>query len=132
MMIMVMSVGAGGALGAVIRYLVGVILADRYNASSWVGTLCVNISGCILMGCLAALIANAAPLPAHFRGFLIVGFLGALTTFSSYALDVYGFFVRNELLSAFFYLSASVILSLGGFMLAYGFMRLMLGSNLWS
>ena len=132
MVIMVMSVGAGGALGAVIRYLVGVMLADRYGASSWVGTMCVNITGCILMGCLAALLANAAPLPAHLRGFLIVGFLGALTTFSSYALDGYGFFVRNELLSAFFYLSASVILSLGGFMLAYGGMRLMLGSSLWS
>ncbi len=132
MVIMVMSVGAGGALGAVIRYLVGVILADRYGSSSWVGTLCVNISGCILMGLLAGLIANAAPLPEHLRGFLIVGFLGALTTFSSYAHDSYGFFVRNELLPALFYLSASVILSLGGFMLAYGCMRLMFGGSLWS
>ncbi len=131
-MIMVMSVGAGGALGAIIRYLVGVMLADRYGASSWVGTLCVNISGCILMGFLAALIANAELLPVHLKGFLIVGFLGALTTFSSYASDGFSFFARNELLSAFFYLSASVILSLGGFMLAYSCMRLIIGSSLWS
>ena len=132
MIVMLMSVGAGGALGSVIRYLVGVMLTDRYGAYSWVGTICVNIAGCILMGCLAALIANAAPLPAHLRGFLMIGFLGALTTFSSYALDGYGFFVRNELLSAFLYLSSSVILSLGGFMLAYGCVRLILGSGLWN
>ncbi len=56
MITMLMSVGAGGAFGAITRYLIGAVLVDRFGASSWVGTLFVNIAGCIVMGGLAALI----------------------------------------------------------------------------
>ena len=109
MITMLMSVGAGGAFGAITRYLIGAVLVDRFGASSWVGTMSPQL-----------------------RGFLAIGFLGALTTFSSYALDGYGFWMRDELLSAFLYVSASVILSLGGFMAAYAGMRLVLGGGAWN
>ena len=127
-----MSVGAGGAFGAIARYLIGAVLAERFGVSSWVGTIVVNIAGCMFMGCLAALMASSSALSPHLRGFFAVGFLGALTTFSSYTLDSYGFWMRDELLSGFLYLSASVILSLGGFMLAYAGMRLAMGGGAWN
>ena len=132
MITMLMSGGAGGAFGAITRYLIGAVLVDRFGASSWVGTLFVNIAGCIVMGGLAALIASSGTMSPQLRGFLAIGFLGALTTFSSYALDGYGFWMRDELLSAFLYVSASVILSLGGFMAAYAGMRLVLGGGAWN
>jgi CrcB protein len=132
MITMLMSVGAGGAFGAIARYLIGAVLAERFGVSSWVGTIVVNIAGCMFMGCLVALMASSGALSLHLRGFLAVGFLGALTTFSSYTLDGYGFWMRDELLSGFLYLSASVILSLGGFMLAYAGMRLAMGGGAWN
>lgn len=132
MITMLMSVGAGGAFGAMARYLIGAVLTERFGVSSWVGTIVVNIAGCMFMGCLAALMASSGALSPHLRGFLAVGFLGALTTFSSYTLDGYEFWMRDELLSGFFYLSASVILSLGGFMLAYAGMRLAMEGGAWN
>ena len=132
MITMLMSVGAGGAFGAMARYLIGAVLTERFGVSSWVGTIVVNIAGCIFMGCLAAFMASSGALSPHLRGFLAVGFLGALTTFSSYTLDGYEFWMRDELLSGFFYLSASVILSLGGFMLAYAGMRLAMEGGAWN
>jgi CrcB protein len=80
-------IAAGGAAGAVARYLVDNAVLDRYAGAFPLGTLTINVSGAFVLGLLAALIIDRGVLPADLRSPLIVGFLGAYTTFSTLMLD---------------------------------------------
>lgn len=80
-------IAAGGAAGAVARYLVDVAVLDRFGGAFPLGILVVNLSGAFVVGVLAALIVDRGVLPADLRAPLLVGFLGAYTTFSTLILD---------------------------------------------
>jgi CrcB protein len=77
----------GGGLGAVCRYSIS-LLAVRYVGSSfpW-GTLFANFAGCFLVGVIFALVDRTRFLSPLVRLFFMTGFLGAMTTFSTYALE---------------------------------------------
>lgn len=80
-------VGIGGFAGAVARYLVdGAVSSRMPGAFPW-GTLVVNLSGSFILGLLFALTAERAILPAEIRGPVLIGFVGAYTTFSTYMLE---------------------------------------------
>ncbi|NBC26375.1 MAG: fluoride efflux transporter CrcB [Bacteroidetes bacterium] len=82
------TVCAGGAIGAALRYLTGIITRRVFkNASIYTGTLAANILGCFLAGILLALSAVSLPLPEHAVLFLTTGMVGAYTTFSTFALE---------------------------------------------
>jgi CrcB protein len=83
----VVWVMAGGSLGAVSRYAVGLLAVRWWGTHFPWGTLVVNLSGCFLIGLLFALSERARLLTPDMRLFLITGYLGALTTFSSFALE---------------------------------------------
>lgn len=74
-------------------------------------TLVVNVAGCAMRGVLAA----GLPLPEAWRGFIAVGFLGALTTFSSFALDTGQLAMRQGTAMAALYVGVSILLSLAAF-----------------
>lgn len=76
-------VAAGGAAGAVARYLVGGFVAERWGTSFPLGTLLVNVSGSFLLGLLITLTTDRFVSPG-LRATLGVGFLGAYTTFSTF------------------------------------------------
>ena len=80
-------VGIGGALGAVLRYwLDGVVSRWAPGAFPW-GTFVINVSGCFAIGFLSALLTGRVlPHPA-LRTALLVGFVGAYTTFSTFAYE---------------------------------------------
>lgn len=80
-------IAAGGAAGAVVRYLVDVAVLERFGGSFPLGILVVNLSGAFVLGLLAALIVDRGLLSAELRAPLLVGFLGAYTTFSTLMLD---------------------------------------------
>ena len=80
-------IALGGAAGAVTRYLVDVAVLDRFSGAFPLGILVVNLSGAFVLGILAALIIDRGVLPADLRAPLLVGFLGAYTTFSTLMLD---------------------------------------------
>jgi CrcB protein len=80
-------IAAGGAAGAVARYLVDNAVLERYAGAFPLGILVVNISGAFVLGLLAALIIDRGVLPTELRSPLLVGFLGAYTTFSTLMLD---------------------------------------------
>lgn len=80
-------IAAGGAAGAVARYLVDVAVLERFGGAFPLGILLVNLSGGFVLGVLAALIVDRGVLPADLRAPLLVGFLGAYTTFSTLMLD---------------------------------------------
>jgi fluoride exporter len=77
----------GGSLGAVSRYLIGLMAAKAWGVNFPWGTLIVNMAGCFLIGLIFALADSVRLLTPSVRLFLITGFLGALTTFSSFSLE---------------------------------------------
>ena len=80
-------VGLGGAAGAVTRYLVDSWIAQRTAAAFPWGTLVVNVSGSFVLGVLFALAIERDVLPGDTRLPLMVGFVGAYTTFSTLMLE---------------------------------------------
>lgn len=83
----ILLIGLGGFAGAIARYaLDGAVSARLAGGFPW-GTLVVNVSGSFLLGLLFVLSAERAILPADVRGPVLVGFIGAYTTFSTYALE---------------------------------------------
>lgn len=78
-------VAAGGALGAACRYGAGILSAALFGRRFPVGTLLVNVAGCFIIGAVFSAVAEQAHGPLGV--FLIQGFCGALTTFSTFSLD---------------------------------------------
>ena len=83
----ILLIGLGGFAGAIARYLVDGAVAERVAGAFPWGTLAVNVSGSFLLGLLFALSADRPILPAEIRGPLLIGFIGAYTTFSTVMLE---------------------------------------------
>ena len=119
-MIMLLSIALGGAVGAVSRYGVTLAITGIYGAGFQpLATLLVNAVGSGLMGlCYGILTVGAgmgAGISDPMRGVIMVGFLGALTTFSSFALDSAVLFEKGQGGLALGYVLASVVISLISF-----------------
>ena len=80
-------IAAGGAAGAVSRYLVDDTLTRWLNGTFPIGTLVVNLSGSFLLGILFALVIERSSLPSDIRAPVMIGFIGAYTTFSTWMLE---------------------------------------------
>lgn len=112
-MTMLIYVAIGGAVGAAGRYSVGVAV------SSWLGhgfpfaTMIVNVVGSLVLGAVIELSALVWSPSMELRGMIVIGLLGAFTTFSAFSLDVVTLISRNEILSAVIYVGVSVIASVG-------------------
>lgn len=78
---------AGGSLGALTRYGTGLLAVKYFGIRFPYGTLIVNLTGCFLIGICFALVDKTDWLSPSTRLFLMTGFLGALTTFSTYAIE---------------------------------------------
>ena len=81
-----LAVGLGGCLGALARYGVSSLLANRSGALPQ-ATLAVNLVGCLLIGALWLLLEETWEPAEPVRLFLSVGFLGGLTTYSTFGLE---------------------------------------------
>ena len=77
-------IGIGGFLGAVCRYIVALWIGQRWGRTFPLGTFVVNISGSFLIGLLMSLFTEKFMVSPQVRLFLVVGFLGAYTTFSTF------------------------------------------------
>jgi fluoride exporter len=84
----VLLVMAGGSIGALSRYGVSLLAASLFGSRFPWGTLIVNLSGCFLIGVAFALAERGSSIMnPSIRLFFVTGYLGALTTFSTYALE---------------------------------------------
>ena len=120
------AVAAGGALGALARWLMVVQVTRLLGAGFPAGTMAVNVLGSLAMGLVAALLAQGLSLSAELRTFLTVGFLGGFTTFSAYSLDAVGLGARGEWLGAAFYTAGSVALGILAFLAGARLARMLL------
>jgi len=105
-------IGLGGFAGAISRYVVDGFVSDRTGGSFPWGTLVVNASGSFLLGLLFAMTADRAILPAEIRGPLMIGFIGAYTTFSTYMLESWGLIESGSWGPAIANLGGSVLIGL--------------------
>ena len=108
------AVAVGGALGAVSRYSFGLVaLALIGNRFPW-ATLGANVIGSFLIGLAAVLIGDRIVDGELWRPLVIVGFLGAFTTFSAFSLDTLLLLQQGNYNTALAYMLGSVALCLGG------------------
>ena len=122
------AVGAGGALGAMSRYAVAQLVGGGFfGIAGPMATLVVNVTGSSLIGALAGGIAAGMALPEAWRGFMAVGFLGALTTFSSFALHTGQLAARQGMPLTVLYVGLSVGLSLAAFFVTQALVTALLG-----
>ena len=80
-------IALGGAAGATFRYLLDTWISERAGGAFPWGTLVVNVSGSLVLGLLFALAIDRGVLPASVRGPILIGFIGAYTTFSTLMLE---------------------------------------------
>jgi len=105
-MITLLSVAVGGAIGASLRFLVGLAVGLP------LGTLTVNVVGSLVMGILAAVLLLGDDGPSRYAPFLMTGVMGGFTTFSAFSLDVLRLFESGRFGMAALYASASFVLSI--------------------
>jgi CrcB protein len=122
-----LAVGFGAFAGAVLRWLLSIALNPILPALP-LGTLAANLIGGLIMGLAMGLVAHYDALPIVWRLALTTGFLGGLTTFSSFSGETAALILRQQyawtLAIVLAHVAGSVLLTLVGF----GVMRLVLRS----
>jgi len=111
-----LAIAAGGALGAVFRYWTVLAVHSRLGANFPYGTLAVNVLGSLLMGFLYIWLLDRFVAGPALRGFLLVGILGAFTTFSTFSIETLNLIEAGHTGRAL----ANVLLSVGVCVVAAG------------
>lgn len=108
------AVAVGAVPGALSRYYLTVFWAQRLGTGFPYGTFLINLTGAFLIGALVTGLSRSsiAPVP-YLRELVGIGFLGAYTTFSTYALDTANLIQLRQYVLALLYWAGSLILGLG-------------------
>jgi CrcB protein len=110
----ILSVAVGGAFGAVARYLINVSPAANLFDKFPFPTFLINISGSFLIGFLLILLTDKVQVSDNVRMAIIVGFLGAFTTFSTFEMEIVGLVRDRQIVMAMVYLFLSVLVGFVG------------------
>ena len=121
-----LAVAAGGAVGAVARYLVMIQVGHLLGAGFPYATLAVNVIGSFILGSLVEALALVWTVGSDLRAFIVVGVLGSFTTFSTFSLDVISLIERGQIGAAGLYIVASVVLTVAGFVAGMMLLRVVL------
>lgn len=115
---------AGAAIGAPLRYFVG----TRVGPGQWgmfpLGTLAVNVSGCLLIGLVLGLAEERGSISRELRLLLVTGFLGGYTTFSAFGWETYSLIRADDFARAGANIVASVVLGLAAVFLGASLAKL--------
>ena len=116
----ILAVGGGAAVGAWLRWGLGVMLNPIFPTLP-LGTLAANLVGGLLMGVAMELMARHATMPPEVRLLMTTGFLGGLTTFSTFSAEIATLLLRREslwtLLGIVAHVAGSVLLTVAGILL---------------
>lgn len=101
---------AGAGFGGLARYVAGSWIMLKYGGRFPLGTLIINVSGSFLIGVLMTLLTERLNPHPNWRLFLVVGFLGGYTTFSSFEYEIYQSVRDGARWMGLLYLTGSVVL----------------------
>jgi CrcB protein len=107
-MIKYLVIGSGGFIGAIARYVLAAWIGEKWGRTFPLGTFVINVSGSFLIGLLMTLLAERFIVNPEWRLFLVVGFLGAYTTFSTFEYETGGLVRDGEWLLAALNVTLSV------------------------
>lgn len=108
-MLKVMLVAVGGGIGATTRYLVSTWAAERFGTDFPYGTLIVNVVGCFIIGAFMTVTTERLIVSPYWRLLVTVGFVGGLTTFSSYSYETFKLLQEADIMMAMYNLLANLI-----------------------
>jgi CrcB protein len=123
---LLLTVAAGGAIGAIGRYMVMTQVGHWVAGQFPWATLAVNVAGSFALGALVEIMALVWSPSPEMRALLVVGVLGSFTTFSTFSMDAYYLFERGEVGWAGAYVAASVVLAIAGFIAGLAVFRVLL------
>lgn len=103
-------IALGGASGAVSRHLLANWIQGLWEGKLPLGTLLVNVMGSFAIGFIYVMVVERQLIHADWRGVLMVGFLGAFTTFSTFSLETIALFEAGHVLQAAGYMIGSAVL----------------------
>lgn len=109
-MINILYIAAGGALGAVMRYLVSTGVHAVLGRGFPYGTLSVNVLGSFMMGFLFIFLIERSSLGPEWRAMILIGFLGAFTTFSTFSIETLNLMENDAMVRAFANILVSLII----------------------
>ncbi|GLQ92107.1 fluoride efflux transporter CrcB [Dyella acidisoli] len=120
------AVGLGGAIGCWMRWILGILLNPVFPTLP-LGTLAANLSGGLIMGCMMGLFEHFQALPPEVRLFVMTGFLGGLTTFSTFSAEANTLLLRGQIMwfgaHVAFHLIGSLVMTILGIFLTRGLLR---------
>jgi CrcB protein len=108
----VFAIAAGGALGAIFRFWVSNGIYALLGRNFPYGTLAVNVLGSLLMGFLYVMLVDKLALGPQWRAALLIGLLGAFTTFSTFSMETLNLVEAGEVVKALLNILLSVSLCL--------------------
>ena len=110
---LIMAIAAGGAVGAILRFLVQHYSTNFLGLTFPWGTLFVNVIGCGIIGVISGFWTHSGfEISVELRGALVIGCLGAFTTFSAFSLDTLVLFQNGEVIRASINVLATITLCL--------------------
>jgi CrcB protein len=119
----ILLVGLGGALGAIARFLIGQVVTLRFGAAWPWGTFFINMSGCFFIGLFLSYVAARSDISENWRFLFPIGFVGAYTTFSTYAYETVGLVEAGAMARAISYVVASTVCGYAAVVLAIALAR---------
>ncbi|HIC12807.1 MAG TPA: fluoride efflux transporter CrcB [Sulfurimonas sp.] len=123
----ILIIGSGGFIGAVLRVYINGLISHKVPHLLPFGTLGVNLIGSFIMGCLFAYFMYTTIFSVHMKSFLTTGLLGALTTYSTFAMETFWLLEGGSILLALTNMALNVfgtiLMAGGGFYLISNFFK---------
>lgn len=104
--------GAGGFIGTCCRYLTNRLYLTYFKTSLPLSTFTVNIIGCFLVGLILGLLNRSGIVSPKLNAFLVVGFCGGFTTFSTFSYETFTLGTNGDLFVSFLYVALSIVAGL--------------------